>query len=319
MSEKLQEAVSLYKKGDKPQAMKLLVEIVKQEPNNSVAWYGLALCLDDLDKKVYCLKKVLTLDPSHKKAQQLLENLQTKDKPQNYQQAAESKPLTVTKKDESINWQMASIWGIGGTILICVIIIGAMLIGTNLNKPIPTAIPTTVPPTHTPRPSPTPAVFIGEPINYFPILPDRYEIDYSIKQFDMTLSDGTRTASIGFRNKEALFDGDLISVVYFIDIYSNETKAISEYQKHIKRLEADKGSIDSDIEIDGADNSAMYINVEEGSVFEGQYISRIKNVVITNVGLTSYDPQTIIEAFMRDFMAELGEVQILSIRKLSEQ
>ncbi len=46
MSEKLQEAVSLYKKGDKPQAMKLLTEIVKQEPDNSIAWYVLALCID---------------------------------------------------------------------------------------------------------------------------------------------------------------------------------------------------------------------------------------------------------------------------------
>ncbi len=76
MNEKLQEAVALYKKGDKAQAMKLLAEIVRQEPNNSVAWYGLALCLDEADKKVYCLKKVLSLDPTHKKAQQLLEKLQ---------------------------------------------------------------------------------------------------------------------------------------------------------------------------------------------------------------------------------------------------
>lgn len=76
MNEKLQEAVALYKKGDKAQAMKLLAEIVRQEPNNSVAWYGLALCVDESDKKIYCLKKVLNLDPTHKKAQQLLEKLQ---------------------------------------------------------------------------------------------------------------------------------------------------------------------------------------------------------------------------------------------------
>ncbi|HEY9760227.1 MAG TPA: tetratricopeptide repeat protein [Oculatellaceae cyanobacterium] len=76
MKEKLQEAVSLYKKGDKAQASKLLAEIVRQEPNNSVAWYGLALCLDDPDKKIYCVKKVLSLDPTHTKAQQLLGKLQ---------------------------------------------------------------------------------------------------------------------------------------------------------------------------------------------------------------------------------------------------
>ena len=121
-----------------------------------------------------------------------------------------------------------------------------------------------------------------------------------------------------FRNKEAFSHGDLISVVYFIDIYTSESKSVSEYQKYINGLEADKGNIDSDIGIDGADTSAMYINGQEDNIFEGQYISRIKNVVIVNIGLTTYDPQTITEEFMKDFMAELAEVQILSINKLSK-
>lgn len=314
MSEKLQEAILLYNKGDKPQALKLLAEIVKQEPNNSVAWYGLSLCLDDLDKKVYCLKRVLSLDPSHKKAQQILEKLQVGEKSPNFQKTTEPQSLPVTKKEASFNWLTASILGVGGMILIGVIIIGVALIGMDKFKPVPTPIP----PTRTPRPSPTPSIFTGEPINYFPILPDRFEIDYSIKQIDMTLSDGTRRSSIGFRNKEPFGNGDLISVVYFIDIYTSESKAVSEYQKYIKRLEADEGSIDSDIGIDGADASAIYIYVKEDNVFEGQYISRIKNVVIVNIGLTTYDPQTITEAFMEDFMAEFIKVQILSINKLSK-
>lgn len=78
--EKLKQAISLYKQGNKSQAANLLGEIVRQDPNNSVAWYGLALSLDEPDKKIYCLKKVISLDPSHEKAQQLLENLQPEKK-----------------------------------------------------------------------------------------------------------------------------------------------------------------------------------------------------------------------------------------------
>jgi hypothetical protein len=75
--EKLKQAVSLYKQGNKSQAANLLGEIVRQDPNNSVAWYGLALSIDEPDKKIYCLKKVISLDPTHEKAKQLLEKLQS--------------------------------------------------------------------------------------------------------------------------------------------------------------------------------------------------------------------------------------------------
>lgn len=75
--EKLKEAVSLYKQGNKSEAAILLGEIVRQDPSNSLAWYGLALSLDEPDKKIYCIKKVVSLDPSHQKARQLLEKLQS--------------------------------------------------------------------------------------------------------------------------------------------------------------------------------------------------------------------------------------------------
>jgi len=78
--DKLKQAVLLYKQGNKPQAARLLGEIVRQDPNNSNAWYGLALSLDEKDKKIFCLKKVLALDPSHQKAIQILEQLQTEKK-----------------------------------------------------------------------------------------------------------------------------------------------------------------------------------------------------------------------------------------------
>jgi len=78
--EKLKEAISLYKQGNKSQSAKLLGEIVRQDPNNSTAWYGLALSLDEPEKKIFCLKKVIALEPSHQKAKQLLDQLQPEQK-----------------------------------------------------------------------------------------------------------------------------------------------------------------------------------------------------------------------------------------------
>jgi tetratricopeptide (TPR) repeat protein len=182
MTEKLQEAVSLYNKGDKPQALKLLAEIVKQEPNNSDAWYGLALCLDDPDKKVYCLKRVLSLDPSHKKAQQSLEKLQSGEKSSSHQKVTESQPLPVTKKESPFSWQTVSI--LGGTILICAIIIGIILREINVYKPVPTPIsyPTSIPSTHVnmPLPSPTiqPTLLPGPARRYVPITNEGMSADY---------------------------------------------------------------------------------------------------------------------------------------------
>jgi len=75
LNNKLLQAFELYNKGDKQQAAKLLGALVQKEPNNASAWYGLALCLNETDRKKYCLQKVLSLEPTHPKAIQLIEKL----------------------------------------------------------------------------------------------------------------------------------------------------------------------------------------------------------------------------------------------------
>jgi len=74
-----QEAFKLYQSGEKKQACEVLKTLVKQEPGNENAWYGLAVCLDDISQKRYCLVKVLEIDPEHQKARQLLNGLITFD------------------------------------------------------------------------------------------------------------------------------------------------------------------------------------------------------------------------------------------------
>jgi hypothetical protein len=75
MNDTLREAFDLFNKGEKQQAAKLLGALVIQEPKNVSAWYGLALCLDEPEKKIYCIQKVLSIDPNHTKARQAIEKL----------------------------------------------------------------------------------------------------------------------------------------------------------------------------------------------------------------------------------------------------
>ncbi len=83
MDEKLSQAINLFNAGKKQDALKLLTDILKNDPSNSHAWYGMALCHEDIEKKKYCLNRVLALDPSNTKARQLLDDLIIFDTPEN--------------------------------------------------------------------------------------------------------------------------------------------------------------------------------------------------------------------------------------------
>ena len=71
----LQQAIQLYKQGDKKQAAGLLVKIIKQEPKNADAWYSLSLCVEEKEQKIYCLRKAVEANPTHQKSLQDLDKL----------------------------------------------------------------------------------------------------------------------------------------------------------------------------------------------------------------------------------------------------
>lgn len=150
-------------------------------------------------------------------------------------------------------------------------------------------------------------------------MPANYDIDYEVPNVNTTLQDGTVLYSIGFRNRDAIFPGDLVTVIYYINIYPSEAKSISEYQKYIGNLNSkNSGTLDSDIRLEGADASAMYLEPQGENIVLGQYVSRVNNVFITTMGLTTYDPQNVSEAFIKTVMANVAKVQILGINKLSK-
>jgi len=167
-------------------------------------------------------------------------------------------------------------------------------------------------------PSPTSSLFTGDPLDYLPVLPDGFEIDYSLPQYNKTSNDGIRTYALGFRNNFAINKGDLVSVLYFVRLYPNKSKAISEYNRLLNVLAAEsKGTLDRDIGLEGADASAVNFFPSEGNVYTCEIMSRVNNVIITTEGITVYDPQTISEAFIKSVVADVAEIQYLGLMKLS--
>ena len=60
---RLQDAIRLIKQNDKEAAKQLLLELVLEEPSNSLAWLWLAACADTNDEKISFLEKTLEVDP----------------------------------------------------------------------------------------------------------------------------------------------------------------------------------------------------------------------------------------------------------------
>lgn len=85
----LEQAAAEIKLGHKNEAQRLLAQAVQQDPNNSSAWFGLAVVLDDEKKKKDCLKRVLALKPDHERALAMLAKL---DAPAMVQEAVTPTP-----------------------------------------------------------------------------------------------------------------------------------------------------------------------------------------------------------------------------------
>lgn len=73
--ERIDQAIQLIRDGNTKTAGKILAEVVKQEPKNETAWLWLAGCFDDNEKKKFCLKKALEINPKNQKAWTALDRL----------------------------------------------------------------------------------------------------------------------------------------------------------------------------------------------------------------------------------------------------
>lgn len=74
----LQRAVELLKTDDKETARKLLVQVVKQEPNNEKAWFYLVACAATPAQREASIRQLLRLNPTNENYHQLAERYHIK-------------------------------------------------------------------------------------------------------------------------------------------------------------------------------------------------------------------------------------------------
>jgi len=72
---KLRLAYSKAKQGDKEQALAVIKSVLKDDPDNGLAWWTAAQIFDDEDKVVKALERVLKINPDHEGAKQKLAQL----------------------------------------------------------------------------------------------------------------------------------------------------------------------------------------------------------------------------------------------------
>jgi len=58
--------------GNRQQAFEIYKELLVRNPNIPEAWYGMALCIEDIKSKLYCLNKALELKENYPEVKNLL-------------------------------------------------------------------------------------------------------------------------------------------------------------------------------------------------------------------------------------------------------
>lgn len=76
-----EQAFQALKAGDRANAQRLFTQTLAQGPKDERAWLGLAACLDDPERRRYCLQRALELRPGNLQAQQALDELERRQPP----------------------------------------------------------------------------------------------------------------------------------------------------------------------------------------------------------------------------------------------
>ncbi len=77
----IQTGIQHFKSGNKTDALQIFLQVLKQEPNNEVAWLWLAACVDKPEQKRDCFYKVLAINPKNTNAQKALAELELQSMP----------------------------------------------------------------------------------------------------------------------------------------------------------------------------------------------------------------------------------------------
>jgi hypothetical protein len=72
----LEEAIALLRENRHPEAVPVLGQYLRINPQSEEGWYLLSFAIGDTDKKIYALEKVLEINPENDQAQERLDSLQ---------------------------------------------------------------------------------------------------------------------------------------------------------------------------------------------------------------------------------------------------
>jgi hypothetical protein len=68
------QAIELIKQGNLAEGAKVLSTVLKNEPDNEMAWLWMSACVPDREKKIYCLQKVIQINPFNASAKKGLDS-----------------------------------------------------------------------------------------------------------------------------------------------------------------------------------------------------------------------------------------------------
>jgi hypothetical protein len=80
MKTQLQQAITLIKTGNKQEGGRLLSQILEADPTNEKAWLWMIRAVSSDKKRIYCLERVLAINPNNQLAQQTLAKLKARNR-----------------------------------------------------------------------------------------------------------------------------------------------------------------------------------------------------------------------------------------------
>ncbi len=113
--QKLEEAVTALKTGNKTAARQLFIEILRNNPKQEDAWVGLSLCVNSLAKRKEYLSRALRANPAHVYARSALARLERIPAPQK----AVATPVPTPEKEPKVQRKWMEVYiGLGLVVLV---------------------------------------------------------------------------------------------------------------------------------------------------------------------------------------------------------
>jgi tetratricopeptide (TPR) repeat protein len=113
MNELTKVGIRMFQAGDRQKAARIFARAVQLDVRDEEAWYWLSACVEDVEKKRYCLQRVLQLNPQNVRARRRLNHLE------GYVPEAETRKPTVEPRKRTFSYK------VGTMVLAIVILLGS--------------------------------------------------------------------------------------------------------------------------------------------------------------------------------------------------